>query len=87
MYQHNQVSSFVSQVNEFDIKEILKEDLTTYKTEIDLPQQYYFVNFKDKLVAHWVEDQGFVLSTPLRFEKRYRKFKKLSIKGFIKEFE
>jgi len=86
MIKHTNLQTFLNDISQFDLKQILREDMSTYK-DSDLPQQHYFINTKDKLIAHWVNSEGFILDVPLRFEKRYRKFKTLSTKAFVKDIQ
>ena len=78
---------FLRSLESVTIKEILKEDVTTYADNNDLPQQYYFINEKERLAASYCDGIGTVFDHPMQFSKRYRKFKTLSVKQFIKECE
>jgi hypothetical protein len=79
------IDLFLKAIEQTTIKSILKEDVSGYKTEANLPEQIYFINDKDRLFAYFCDNVGSVLNNPLQFDKRKRKFKTLSKRQFIKE--
>lgn len=90
MIQYNNPKTFVKYLYlQYDIKEILLEDVSGY--DIELPPQIYFINTNDNMIAYWnLSSKEGVIRTERKgsqWSKRLRKFKKISKKELFKLLE
>ena len=80
--KYEYIDLFIDDVfKQFDIKEILEEDVSSY-IDCEVVPQIYFVNKDDLMVAHWnlYEAVGYIreyISKGSHWSKSRRKFKKL----------
>lgn len=87
MIEFNNAKDFITNVyHDFQIKEILLEDMAEYKDKY--PNLIYFIDTNLRMVAHWNTEQRVgtirTMQKHSNWSKSKRKFKKLNKKELFK---